>query len=176
MVVMSLDISPACTGAVIYSKPDGLVYFHKIKTSAKNSRGARLASFREQLIEVMDYYNVTDVVVEDAFSGINVRTLKMLAEFSGVAKEVIYDYLDMEPYVISNNTVKSYFKVRNKEDLFVVVASLLPKKPLTFKHDNDITDAYAQLLCYLDKVLGQYKFRFESDGEVTFKGFDNYEC
>ena len=99
-----------------------------IKTNNKNNRSERLNIFRKELVEVIRKNKTTHIVVEDIYSGLNAKTLKILAEFAGVAKEVCQEYLSIDPYVMSNNTTKAYFKVKTKEDLFNFLVDILDFK------------------------------------------------
>lgn len=164
MIVLSLDVSAAKTGWCIWNSKGKFEFiFGTIETKAKFNRGERLNQFREALVKVLKKYKPTEIVIEDGFSGINVKTLKILVEFAGVAKETCQDILEVDPYVMSNHTVKSYFKVKKKDELFKFFITFLERKDLTFKKDNDIIDSAAQLICYCDVVLDIKRFREAKD-------------
>lgn len=177
-IVLSLDVSASSTGWCIMTPDNG--DYNIIKTTPKLNRSERLHLFREELTLVLKTFKPTHVVIEDNFSKINVATLKMLAEFAGVAKECCQDILKIDPYVMSNNTVKSFFKVRKKDELFEVMIDILDfeDKGLTFKKDNDIIDSIAQCMCYIHTVLGkrvfrkktEYGFIYNNKGEQHGKG------
>lgn len=157
MIVLSLDISASSTGWCVLS--DTYLNFGIIQTVKTLDRSERLLTFKYELIKIMNLYKPTSVVLEDNFSSINVSTLKLLAEFAGVAKLTVREVLNMEAYVISNNTVKSYFKVKKKDDLFKFVSDIFEFKNFDFKKHNDIVDAIAQVVCYSDSILNFKKFR-----------------
>jgi Holliday junction resolvasome RuvABC endonuclease subunit len=165
--ILSLDISGASTGWCILTKDTTTTGV--IKTLPKFNRSERLNIFRNELKNVLTNYKITAIIVEDNFSKINVGTLKMLAEFAGVAKEVCQDVLKIDPYVISNNTVKAYFKVKTKEELFEFVNESLNLN-LTFKQNNDIVDAYSMAMCYADLILGVKKYRNEETYGFSYFG------
>jgi Holliday junction resolvasome RuvABC endonuclease subunit len=158
--IFSLDVSASSTGWCYTS--DGK-YFDRgiIKTDPKCSRSCRLLHFSNELETLLLKFKPVFIVQEDTFSGINIKTLKILSEFAGVSKLVCFRTLKIDPFIISNLTVKSYFAAANKEDLFNFTCELLEIKDLTFKSNNDIIDAQAQLLCYSDLILGKYKYRFD---------------
>ena len=168
MKILSLDVSAAKTGWCVWSKKKGFVC-GTIETKPKFNRSERLNQFRLALAKVLKKHKPKHIVIEDGFSGINVKTLKALAEFAGVAKEVCQDTLGIDPYVMSNHTVKSYFKVKKKEELFAFVVHILGRKDLTFKKDNDIIDACAQCMCYYDEVLEHNLFREEKEYGFIYK-------
>jgi len=136
-----------------------------IKTSPKFNRSERLLLFKNELVSLIIMYKPTAIVIEDTFSGLNPKTLKILSEFAGVAKETCQQFAKIDPYVISTNTVKAYFKTKTKEDMFDVVVELLgfDIDKWTFKKDNDIIDAIAMAMCYTDNVLKLKIFREEKE-------------
>lgn len=159
--IISLDIAAAKTG---WAFTDGNEFeYGWIETSPKDSRALRLAKFRISLTKILEKYKPTHIVFEDVYSGPNKKVLILLAKFAGVAEELCYSFMEKEPYVMHTNTVKAYFKVKSKEDVFNVIVSLLKLEKFTFKEHNDITDAVAQLLCYCDNVLCCKKFRTEKE-------------
>ena len=170
MIILSLDVSSASTGWCIISKDR--VEWGTITTSPKQCRADRLTKFRNELIDITNLNNITHVVMEDLFLGHNVKTLRILAEFFGVGEQVCYEYIGIEPYIISNKTVKSFFKVKTKEELFDFLMEILEfdKNILTFKKDNDIIDSRAQLMCYSDSILEAFKFREEREYGFIYYG------
>jgi Holliday junction resolvasome RuvABC endonuclease subunit len=159
---LSLDVSAASTGWCYTS--DGVTFKHgTIVTKPKFTRAERLVTYNSELTKLLEKYSPTYIVIEDTFAGKNVKTLKVLSEFAGVTKFTCKKITGIDPYVISNHTVKAYFKVRTKESLFYFVYDIFDIKDLTFKDDNDILDALAQLMCYSQDVLNLYTFRIETD-------------
>jgi Holliday junction resolvasome RuvABC endonuclease subunit len=156
--VLSLDVSASCTGWSFTR--DGKVFINgTIKTLPKNSRAERLNIFYASLKALLIEYAPQYIVIEDTFAGKNTKTLKILSEFAGVAKLCCRRTLDIEPYIISNSTVKAFFKTPTKEQLFYFVCDILEKKDLNFKKNNDIIDAQAQLMCYAQDILKIYTFK-----------------
>ena len=166
--VLSLDVSAACTGwCIIHS--NSFIKYGTIKANSKEDSATRLLSFRQQLISILNEYKPTHIIIEDVYSGLNVRTLKLLSEFAGVAKETCKEFTEITPYVISNNTVKSYFKVRTKEELFYFVTDIFDNDTWSFKKDNDIVDAIAMCIYYLDIILGISGFKDTTDYGFIYK-------
>lgn len=170
MAILSLDVSASSTGWCIITDKD--VKWGTIKTSPKHCRAERLTKFRRDLIRIFALNKITHIVMEDLFLGHNVKTLRILAEFFGVAEQVCYGYTGIEPYIISNTTVKSFFKVKTKEALFNFLIEILDfeKNNLTFKKNNDIIDSRAQLMCYGDAILNILKFREKKEYGYMYYG------
>ena len=68
-----------------------------------------------------------------------------------------------DPYIIHTNRVKAFFKLKNKEEIFDMILDIMDWdcEVFNFKKDNDITDALAQLFCFMDHVLKIRVFRIE---------------
>lgn len=150
--IISLDISAKSTGWA-YCVKDKLKNYGTIETNPKLHRAKRLSVFKVELSKVFKKYNPTHVVIENGFLGRNVTTLKVLCEFAGVAKETCISVLDTEPFIMNNLTVKGHFNVRNKKDLYTTIVRLFRLKDFKFETHNDITDAYAQSICYYEREL-----------------------
>lgn len=162
--VLSLDVSASSTGwAFAFGQARGKMQFGTIKTKPNFSRAERLAYFRDRLVKLLFEFRPTHVVMEDIYSGLNPKTLVLLAKFNGVAEECCRTIAGIEPYIISTNTVKSFYKVKKKEDVFSAIVELMEweEEGLSFKKHNDVIDAIAQLFCYYDQVLEVRKFRVE---------------
>lgn len=170
MMILSLDVSSASTGWCIISKDT--VEWGTITTSPKQCRADRLTRFKDELVVLLDTSPITHIVMEDLFLGHNVKTLRILAEFFGVAEQTCFERTGLEPYVISNTTVKSFFKVKTKEELFNFLVEILEfdKNTLTFKKNNDIIDSRAQLMCYSDIILKAFKYREEREYGFEYYG------
>jgi Holliday junction resolvasome RuvABC endonuclease subunit len=160
--IFSIDVSAASTGWC-FTKDGKTFSVGTIKTLSKHSRSLRLLYFSNQLEELLLFYKPSHIVQEDTFSGKNIGTLKILSEFAGVSKYTCMKTLSIEPYILANTIVKSYFKANTKETLFYFLCEILNLENLSFKKDNDIIDAHAQLLCFADDVLNKYKYRYIKD-------------
>lgn len=164
---LSLDVSAASTGWCILS--EDIYEYGIITTSPKQNRSERLLTFRDEMLILIDKVEPDNIVLEDVFSGLNVKTLKILAEWAGVTKEVCQYTCGIDPYVISTNTVKAYFKVKKKEGMFDFIVDLLEQN-WTFKKDNDIVDAIGQAVCYRDLILEESVYRHEFDYGYKYIG------
>lgn len=173
--ILSLDVSASSTG---WCYTDNGIDFlcGLIKTNPKDSRSVRLLKFSTELEELLLKLKPNFIVQEDTFSGKNVKTLKILSEFAGVSKLTCMKILSLEPYIITNKTVKSYFMVPTKEELFCFMCDIFELFHLSFSKDNDIIDAKAQLLCFADEIVGLYKFRITKDyGYLYLEGIGGKE-
>lgn len=166
MRVLSLDISASSTGwAFAFGQARGIFEYGLIKTNPKFGEAERLSFFRQELTKLLQEFRPTHIVIEDVYSGVNVQILKLLAKFAGVAEECCMSVSSIEPVVLSTNTVKAYFKAKNKKDIFDIIIDIFgwDDSKIDYKKHNDLTDAIAQLICFYDKVLGYRKFRFEKE-------------
>lgn len=167
--VLSLDISASSTGWAFSDGSNNPIAYDVIKTSSKNSRAERLEIYRKELSTLIDKLRPTHIVMEDVYSGPNVKTLVLLSKFAGVTEECCLSCFGIEPHLIHNGTVKAYFKVKNKEGLFNIVTDILDWIDTTFKKSNDMTDAIGQLMCYYDSISTETKFRYEKDYGYLYK-------
>ena len=58
---------------------------------------------------------------------------------------------------MNNKTVKSYFEVKTKEELFKVIKKMFKLRHFEFKEHNDITDSIAQAICYYNTIVRENK-------------------
>jgi len=166
--IISLDISGKSTGWCDFI--DGkLKSSGVIKTDPKEKWPARLSDFRSKLSHLLIDKKPTHVVIENNFAKINIKVLKMLSQFAGVANECCKTLLGIDAYTMSNTTPKAYFKVKNKEQLYEVIVDFfeLPDN-WEYKKCNDMSDAIAQATCYYDKLFGN-KIRIETPYGYLFK-------
>lgn len=164
--VLSLDVSSSSTGwSFMFGAASRRFNYGLIKTNSKFSLSERLNFFRNELQKLLLEFRPTNVVIEDIYAGPNTKTLIMLSKFLGVAEECCFNMTGVQPYLMSTNTVKSYFKSKNKEDVFNSIVDLLDweNSNVSFKKHNDLTDSIAQLIVYYDLVLEYRKFRFEKE-------------
>jgi hypothetical protein len=91
------------------------------------------------------------IIVEETYLK-NVKTLKTLMQFVTVVNTQCFEVLMEEPLFISPQTVRSHYKLRNKEEVFEYVKNKykVKLKRYTFETGNDITDATLQGLYWYD--------------------------
>jgi len=150
--IISLDISSASTGWCYITDGD-LVDYGTIRPKKSLDKPAKLHTFREELKTVLKKFKPNYVVIENGFFGKNVKTLKVLSNFAGVAMECCLATLGVTPYIMSNSTPKSHFKVKNKKDLFEKIVEMCGFEDFNYDEHNDITDSIAQGICYYDTIL-----------------------
>lgn len=150
--VISLDISSASTGWC-YMVDGELLDYGTIRPKKSLDKPEKLVIFRGELKVVLKKFKPNYTVIENGFFGKNVKTLKVLSNFAGVAMECCSSTVGVTPYIMSNSTPKSHFKVKNKEGLFEKIVELYEFKNFNYNEHNDITDAIAQGICYYDTIL-----------------------
>jgi Holliday junction resolvasome RuvABC endonuclease subunit len=169
--ILSLDISASCTGWSAINHEDGVFIYGNITTKAKLPTAARLDKFRDELKFLLSKYKPRVVVIEDTFLGRNPLVNKLLSKFAGVAEQTIFEYRKAPPYIVSNKTVKAFFKAKDKEALFNIMLDLLEWDPgfYPFKKYNDVVDSIAQLIYCCDSILKTKKHRTEHEYGFKYK-------
>lgn len=82
--VLSIDASLSCTGyAVLDKDTKDIVDVNKITTTSKIEEGERIFNITNELTEVMDKYDIKEVVMEDQFLGKNAKTAMQLSRLRG---------------------------------------------------------------------------------------------
>lgn len=155
--IFSLDVSTVSTGWCL-TKGKKTLSYGVIKINKNVSFSMRLCEFRIRLKELLNSFNTIDyIVIENGFALRNVKTLKALSRFSGVAMECCVSVTGKEPFIMNNKTVKKFFNVKTKEELYGVITKKYRKlcKDFEFNTHNDVTDAIAQAVCYYEEVLKQ---------------------
>lgn len=150
--ILSLDVSAASTGWT-FSVKDRLHDYGVIKTNPKHERADRLLDFKNSLVKLLKKYKPSFVVIENGYCGRNVKTLKVLCEFAGVAKLCCKEVSEVEPFVMNVNIPKSHFECKKKEDVFECMVDLYDLKGFEFKKDNDVTDALIQSVCFYEQEI-----------------------
>lgn len=156
MRILSLDVSSASTGwSFVNTDNIKTVLFSNILIKDNLIIAQRLDIFRKELILLFNKYKPDAVVIEDTFVGMNPAVTKLLAKFGGIAEQLTYEFLSVPPMIVSNKTVKAFFKVKTKQELYYFVCGLLDwdSELFTFKKYNDITDSIAQLLYSMEVVF-----------------------
>lgn len=149
--ILSLDISGSSTGWSFLSSKAKVYKFGTIKTKNTMALAERLTLFRNELKDLIFKYKPEVILIEDTFVGRNPAVNKLLSKFGGVAEQLVYECLEVSPVIISNKTVKAFFCVKKKEQLFEVISSLLDwSDDCSFKEYNDMSDAIAQLMYFID--------------------------
>lgn len=172
--VLSLDISASSTGwsAVKNNK----LRYGVIETDSKFDTSKRLHYFRTELIMILEIIKPKEVLMEDTFVGPNPKVNKLLSKFGGVSEQLVYESLGKSPLVIDNKTVKAFFRVKKKDELFLVILDLLGWKidedisfNKYFNNYNDIIDSIAQLLYGCDILLKRKKIKMEREYGFRYK-------
>lgn len=167
--IISLDISSKSTGWC-YLVDGELKNSGVIETDSKAELPSKLSEFRARLSSLLVDKKPTHIVIENNFAKINIKVLKILSQFAGVANECCKTILAIDPYTMNNTTPKSYFKVKNKEQLYNLIVDFfeLPDN-WEYKKCNDMSDAIAQAICYYDNTLLKNNIRIEKPYGYLFK-------
>lgn len=113
--LLALDQSSQTTGWAIF-KNDQLFTYGKFTISNQNI-GIRLNKIRKKIIELIEDYNVTEIVFEDIYLDgqkiNNVQTFKVLAEVFGIVWELAED-LKIPNSAVLAGTWKSTLGIKGK--------------------------------------------------------------
>ena len=154
--IISLDVSSRSTGWC-YMMKDQVKAFGCIETQRKDSLDAKLNDFKRQLGKIYKQFNPSHVVIEDIYYANNAVTFKVLSYFTGVARELCYAMLNLEPHLVTTGEVRGYFGImkrgKGKEIAFEMIKKRYDLKDFEFDSHNDITDAITQGLYYYNKVI-----------------------
>jgi len=163
--ILSMDVSASSTGWSFLDGVDGKIEYGTIKTKSNKSTAERLTNFRSELRVILDKHKPSVVVLEDTFIGKNPSVNKLLSKFGGVAEQTVFEYCSNVPYIVSNKSVKAFFKAKCKEDMFAIVVDVLEwdVRSHPFNKFNDIVDSIGQLMYCCDSTLGIKQFRLECD-------------
>ena len=85
--ILALDQSSRTTGYAIFR--DNELYSHGTFTVTDDDIGVRLYKIRKKVAELIDDFDINEVILEDIYLDHNTNTFKVLAEVFGV----IYEYL-----------------------------------------------------------------------------------
>lgn len=155
-IVLGLDVSSTSTGwAVIKSgrfyKREGIDYGW-IKPSRKYSLVEKLDFFGDSIEEVVFKVSPDYIGIEDIFLSRNVKTLKVLGRFSGVALRDSYRESGIIPKIVQVREARAKITgTQNKIEVFNFVKKKYKLHDWEFDSHNDITDAIVVAL-YVGKI------------------------
>lgn len=143
--ILSFDVSSVSTGWALILK-DRPKKYGKVTIDKRLSIPEKLLLFKLGVVKLLCEYNPDFIVIEETYMR-NVKTLKTLMQFIGILNEASLTLIGKKPVFISPNTVRSYFKVKGKEEAFEFTNKEFKLK-MNFDEDNDITDAILQGIYY----------------------------
>jgi Holliday junction resolvasome RuvABC endonuclease subunit len=155
--ILSFDISSVSTGWSLL-EDDKLVDFGVIAVPAKCSTQNKLAIFKYNVRALLKIHMPDYVVIEETYLK-NVKTLKALMQFIGVANMECFEVLNKEPVFLNTMTVRSFFGLKNKESVFYYIQDKYKRKlkNYTFEEGNDITDSILQALYWWLELISKEK-------------------
>lgn len=117
-IILGIDVSTACLGVSIASY-DGenieVLYVHYVKMKqSKKYKGTdslfyKSQQFKENFINKIKDWNITDVVIEEPLpNSQNLKTVNNLLKFNGMISQSIYEALNIIPQYISSYDARKY--------------------------------------------------------------------
>ena len=150
--ILSFDVSSVSTGwaFMFHGK---IREFGTIEPPKSYRLQEKLYWFKSASNVLFKTYFPDYVIIEETYLK-NVKTLKVLMQFTGVLNLECFLELGAEPLFISPQTIRSYYELKTKEDVFEYVKNKykVKLKKYTFETGNDITDAILQALYWNDAL------------------------
>ena len=142
--ILSFDVSSVSTGwsFIFGGKLEG---FGVIVPQKSFRLQEKLYYFKNEVNALLTIYDPGYVIIEETYLK-NVTTLKVLMQFITIVNIQCFEVLGAEPVFVSPQTVRSHYKLKNKEEVFKYVKNKykVKLKKYTFETGNDITDATLQ--------------------------------
>jgi len=144
MRVLGLDISQTSTGVAVLSDGPLVVYHTNLNFDKKKRLGDNLMMFSELIKSIVELHGPFDyIVIEDVFFGKNIKTLKILARYSGAAILACRLHSSSSKlYLLMPATIRSAIFPGTKVDKDDIYKYICTKHKLT-NVSNDVTDAIA---------------------------------
>lgn len=112
MKLLALDQSSQVSGYAIF-EDDKLIHYGVISNDQPNI-GVRLNYLRQEVIKLVEQYNIDEVIMEDIQLQANVATFKILAEVFGVLFELFTD-LKIKHSAVLSTVWKSSLGIKGKD-------------------------------------------------------------
>ena len=151
--ILGLDVSSASTGYCVINNGRLLKSsLGTINPNSKDSYGARLQYFANELIQILRTHKPDKVVMEDIFKGPNAITFKTLAMFRGVCFKVVFGEIGQDPICVMPTEARKLVGVDGvtKEDGFDFIIKKYSLPDYEFETHNDITDSIVLGLAYCE--------------------------
>lgn len=158
--ILGLDVSSSKTGWCLAYSTDNFI-FGDIPLDKKLDYFNRIIIYYSILENLLKTFKPKSLVLESVFTGPNKKVAKVLYEFSAATKLCCYFNLKTLPIMVDNKTVKAYFSVKKKQELFYKITELLNIKDLTYEDGNDMMDSIALVMYYIDKFSGKPVYKID---------------
>lgn len=149
--LMSFDVSSVSTGWS-YFEDGKLIEFGKIPIPSNYDISKKLIIFQYSIIGLFKCFLPNKIVIEETYMK-NVKTLKVLMQFIGVLNAECIGRMRVDPIFVSPNSVRSYFELKTKEDVFNYIKNKykVKFKKISFEEGNDMSDSILQGLYVIEK-------------------------
>jgi len=157
MFILSFDVSSVSSGWALLVGGK-LQEFGIIKISSGYQLQEKLYLFKNNVNALLKIFKPDYVVVEETYLK-NVKTLKTLMQFISVVNIETFEVLGNKPIFLSPNTVRSYFELKTKEDVFNYIKNKykVKFKNIEFEEGNDMSDATLQALYWYNVLIKKEK-------------------
>lgn len=98
--ILALDISTTTTGFAVMNKTNRLLKSGQFSMKERLSDTKYASSITKKVVELVNKYNITDLVIEDVYYGQNVNNLKTWCRVHGAVAMFWYNKTKKEPLFI----------------------------------------------------------------------------
>jgi crossover junction endodeoxyribonuclease RuvC len=145
--VLSLDPATVDTGYAIVTRDLEIKAYGLIHIPASRPVSRRLLNIYQELVKIIETYQVEGVIIEDQFLGVNVSTIKALSWVRGIIM-LLAEEKEKQIIIINNKTAKKKAK-KGSASKTEVKAAVLKRFKLDYPDlDENISDAMAIGLAY----------------------------
>lgn len=153
-IILALDISSVATGYAIMTDDGNLVEKNVFRMRSKDSHPNRMCQLQEKINSLIETYKPDIFGIEDVFLGRNVKTMKVLSWYRGVAELTWFKY-NQSPAIIyspselrrkiqkATGVVMTGKRKKNKSLVFDFIVKKYNLKDFKFETHNDVCDAIA---------------------------------
>ena len=173
-MILSLDLSSSCTGYTLLDPINDTYIVDKI-TPTQKSTFRRIWNTVNEIKKL--YPKVTEVVIEDTFSGINKKSVKVLDRLGGAVIYSWIEYSKSEPTMVNAVSARKLVgldpQISKAESQLWIIANFFPK--ISIKQFS--VDKVALRKSYVNRKItkSQWKYRIDKlSNEIAEQtGIDN---
>ena len=155
MRILGIDLAYNHAGWALMDEPKGnkslLLLVDKnvitIDSKLNLSLSEKLVFMSKEILKLLRRARPDIVVLEDTYTGPNLKTTAQLNNAKGAALVVIYNVMKEDPICVTAQTVRGCLGIKDKKEVFEYFKNLY-KIEDNYKKYNDITDAIALAYYY----------------------------
>lgn len=114
-MILALDASISSTGYAVITNDDKLIEIGKITTTSKEDEDNRIFKISLRVKDLIEKYNIENVILESQFLGRNVRTVMQLSRLRG-AVIFVCKFLNVNLIHLTPSEIRSYLFNKGSAD------------------------------------------------------------